>query len=42
MSLSKSSISKKMQGKTKFSDEDIAQLVEVFGLSADYLMARDD
>ena len=36
------SISDKMQGRRKFTAEDIAKLVEIFGLPAEYLMARTD
>ena len=36
------SISEKMQGRKNFTAKDIAKLVEIFGLPAEYLMARDD
>ncbi|MBQ6296207.1 MAG: GIY-YIG nuclease family protein [Selenomonadaceae bacterium] len=36
------SISRKMSGKRKFNENEIAKLVEIFGKPAKYLMARDD
>ena len=42
MGLSFSSVSLKMRGKVRFTAKDIAKLVEIFGLPAEYLMARDD
>ena len=42
LGLSSGSLSRKMRGKVKFTEKDIAKLVEIFGLSAEYLMARDD
>ena len=42
LGLSQSSISRKMRGKVRFTAKDIARLVEIFGLPAEYLMARDD
>ena len=38
LNLSHSSISMKMTGKRKFTDKDIAKLVEFFGKPAEYLM----
>ena len=35
-------ISQKMHGKYNFTAKDIAKLVEIFGLPAEYLMARDE
>ena len=42
MGLSFMSFSNRMRGKRNFTAEDITKLVEIFGLSADYLMSRDD
>lgn len=42
LGLSRKIISQKMNGKKNFTAEDIAKLVEIFGLSAEYLMARTD
>lgn len=42
LGLSQPTISEKMRGKLKFTENDIAKLVEIFGKPADYLMARDD
>ncbi|MBR1645271.1 MAG: GIY-YIG nuclease family protein [Selenomonadaceae bacterium] len=42
MRLSKTTFSNKMRGRYNFTAKDIAKLVEIFGLSAEYLMARDD
>ena len=42
LGLSSGSLSRKMRGKVKFTEKDIAKLVEIFGLSAEYLMTRDD
>lgn len=42
MGLSPQSVSLRMRGKQKFKAKDIAKLEEIFGLSAEYLMARDD
>ena len=42
MGLSLKSISFKMHGERKFTAEDIAKLVEIFGKPAEYLMKRDD
>ena len=40
--ISKSALPLKISGKVKFTADEIAKLVEIFGLPADYLMARDD
>ena len=42
MGLSHQSVSEKMGGKKNFTAENIAKLVEIFKLPAEYLMARDD
>ena len=42
LSLSQPSISNRMQGKTKFTNDDIVKLVEIFGKPAEYLLERDD
>jgi len=42
LSLSRDTISDKMQSSRKFTVKDIAKLVEFFGLPAEYLMARVD
>lgn len=42
LELSKGTLSEKMQSKVKFTDKDIAKLVEIFGKSAEYLLERDD
>lgn len=42
MGLSSSIISFKMRGEYKFTEKDIAKLVEIFGKPAEYLMKRDD
>ena len=42
MGLSHQSVSEKMHAKKNFTAENIAKLVEIFGLPAEYLMARDD
>ena len=40
--ISKSALPLKISGKVKFTADEIAKLVELFELPADYLMARDD
>ena len=40
--ISKSALPLKMSGKVKFTADETAKLVEIFGLPAEYLMARDD
>ena len=42
MGLSRKSISRRMCGKVKFSESDIAKLVEIFGKPAEYLLERSD
>ena len=42
LGISQRSVSRKMRGIHGFTAKDIAKLVEIFGLSAEYLMARDD
>ena len=42
LSLSQPAISQRMQGKTKFTSDDIEKLVEIFGKPAEYLLERDD
>ena len=42
MEIAQASISRKMSGKRKFNENEIAKLVEIFGKPAEYLMARDD
>lgn len=38
----KAAVSAKMRGKQNFTKEQVAKLEEIFGLSAEYLMACDD
>ena len=42
LELDASQISRKIRGKVRFTEKDIAKLVEIFGKPADYLMKRDD
>lgn len=42
MGLSMVNISRKMRNERNFTAKDIAKLVEIFGLPAEYLMARED
>ncbi len=42
LSLNRKTVSEKMRGEYKFTSAQVAKLVEIFGLSADYLMKRDE
>ena len=42
LDISQVNISRKMRGERNFTRKDIAKLVEIFGLSAEYLLERDD
>ena len=42
MGLCRKSISRRMCGKSNFTESDIAKLMEIFGLPAEYLMKREE
>ena len=42
LGISQANLSRKMLGERLFTRKDIAKLVEIFGMPAEYLLARDD